>query len=223
MTPKVFISVGGAPTPQQAEASDMVFNALEIAGLSPRQMKKNEWSSEQPLRAIRRVMKECHGVVVIAFTRFRFPNGTEQQKDGNENPLTDVHLPTVWNQIEASMGYTRGLPLLLIAEHGIREEGLIEGNYDWQIYWTNFEREDLSSEAFAGFLISWKKLVIKHVKSSTEKEMAELKDLSVIPVTKLLGILSVPQLWKLCSALLGLMISIATISFRLGAGKWPWQ
>lgn len=223
MTPKVFISVGGAPSPLQAEASDMIFQALEIAGLSPRQMKKNEWSSEQPLRSIRKVMKECHGVVVIAFTRFRFPNGTERQKDGKEEPLTDVRLPTVWNQIEASMGYTRGLPLLLIAEHGIKEEGFIEGKYDWQIYWTNFERENLTSKAFAGFLESWKKLVINHASSSAEKEMTEPKDPSVMPVSRLLGMLSVPQLWKLCSALLGLMISIATVSFRIGAGKWPWQ
>jgi hypothetical protein len=223
MTPKVFISVGGAPTTQQAAASDMIFHALEIAGLSPRQMKKNEWSSEQPLRAIRKVMKECHGVVVIAFTRFKFPSGTEQQKDGKEEPLTNIRLPTVWNQIEASMGYTRGLPLLLIAEHGIKEEGFIEGKYDWQVYWTNFEHKDMSSKEFAGFLESWKKLVIEHEASSAEKNVTELKDPSDIPVAKLLGMLSIPQLWKLGAALLGLMISIATASFRLGAGKWPWQ
>ena len=123
MTPKVLISVGGSPTARQAEASETIFHALEIAGFSPRQMKKNEWSSEQPFRATRKVMEECHGVVVIAFTRYRFPNGTDRQKDGKEEPLTDICLPTVWNQIEASMGYTKSLPLLLIAENGIKEEG----------------------------------------------------------------------------------------------------
>lgn len=223
MTPKVFISVGGAPTAQQAEASETIFRALETAGLSPRQMKKNEWSSEQPLRAIRKVMEECHGVVVIAFTRFKFPNGAERQKDGKEEPLYDVRLPTVWNQIEASMGYTRGLPLLLIAENGIKEEGFIEGKYDWQIYWTDYAREDLSSKAFAGFLDSWKKLVLHHVTSTAEKDVVETKDPSVMPISQLLGRLSVPQLWRLFSAILGLMISIATVSFRVGAGKWPWQ
>ena len=223
--PKVFISVGGAPTPKQAEASDSIFRSLELAGLSPRQMKKNEWSSEQPLRAIRKVMEECHGVVVIVFSRYTFPQGTERQKDGTDVPISDVHLPTVWNQIEAAMGYMRGVPLLLIAEHGIRKEGLLE-QYDWQVYWTDFDREDIASEAFAGFLASWKRLVLDHADATANAAEAIADDLSTMPLSKLVGLfgrLSAPQFWTLCSAIFAFLIAVATVSFSIGAEKWPWQ
>ncbi len=102
MTPKVFISAGTVATPRQKEAIDIVFNALRNAGLSPRQMGVNEWSHDQPLRAIRKVISECDGIAVVAFSRITFPSGNERLKQGDKT-LTDIGLPTVWNHIEAAM------------------------------------------------------------------------------------------------------------------------
>jgi hypothetical protein len=94
MKPKIYISVGSAATPTQSQAADAIFGSLEAAGLSPRRMDKNEWSAEQPLRAIKRVINQCAGIVVIAFARYEFPKGTERQKDGSEKQLTDVRITT---------------------------------------------------------------------------------------------------------------------------------
>lgn len=220
MTPKVFVSVGGASNPQQAEAAETIFRLLDRAGLSPRQMKKNEWSSEQPLRAIRRVIDECEGAVIIAFTRYQFPTGMERQKDGSEKILTNVCLPTVWNQIEAAMAYTKRLPLLVVAEHGLREDGLLEGRYDWNVFWTDFSREEIDSDTFTGFLETWKRLVDE---AADARSGEDIPDLSKASVATLLGSLSVPQLWKVGSALIGLMIGIATVAYVAGSGTWPWQ
>jgi hypothetical protein len=221
--PKVYISVGSAATPRQTEAAEVIFRSLEAAGLSPRQMEKNEWSSEQPLRAIRRVIEECEGIVVIAFARYRFASGAERQKGGGEKPLTDTRMTTVWNQIEAAMGYTRSLPLLVVAENGVLEEGLLEGRYDWKVYWTDFSREQLQSDAFIGYLESWKRLVLAQEKDTVTSAGGGEVDFAKMSLTQLCGRLTLPQLWCALSAFFGLLISVAAAAFRVGSGKWPWQ
>jgi hypothetical protein len=186
-------------------------------------MGRNEWSFEQPLRAVRRVVKECDGVVIVAFTRYSFESGTEQGKGGEKLPLTGVQLPTVWNQIEATMGYVNELPLLVIAEHGLKSEGLLEARYDWQVFWTDFAPGHFRTDHFVGFLDSWKRHVIEQSKLR-EAHSKELNlDLSKITVRQLIGYMSIGQVWSTLSAIVGLIVSVATIAYRIGANKWPWQ
>lgn len=223
MNPKVFISVGSAGTRTQKEASEAIFQTLETAGLSPRQMDKNEWSSEQPLRAIKRVIEECDGAVVIAFSRYQFISGTERKKDGTEQTVKDVRQPTVWNQIEAAMAYMKNLPLLVIAEHGLLEDGLLEGRYDWKVYWTSFQPDDLKSEAFRGCLQSWKRLIAEGRNLRSQHIAGTDIDPSKMTLKQLVGHLSVPQVWGILSAITTFLAAVASIAFRVGGGKWPWQ
>jgi hypothetical protein len=222
MTPKVYISIGSAAISSHRRAADTIFRSLETAGLSPRQMEKNEWTAEQPLRGIKRVIEQCHGIVVIAFSRYRFPSGAERQKDGSEKQLVDVGITTVWNQIEAAIGYTRGLPLLVIAEHGLLADGLLEGRYDWKVYWTDFSPEELESDAFVGYLASWKQLVLEHSSIPPQSSTTDL-DLSRMSLFQLCTHLTVPQLWAVLSALVALMVGVAAAAFRAGSGKLPWK
>lgn len=192
---------------------------LENAGLSPRQMGKNEWSAEQPLRAIRRVIDQCSGTVVIAFTRYEFATGRELQKDGTSKQLEEIRLPTVWNQIEAAMAYTRDIPLLVIAENGLRDDGLLEGRYDWKVFWTDFSRTQIESPEFAGYLRSWKELVT----AASRRKVSDGPDISSEPIGRLLARLTVPQLWKLATAIAALLVSAVTLGYSFGIGKWPWK
>ena len=136
MTTKVFISKGSTTTVKQREFIDGVLESLEVSGLSPRIMYENEWSHEQPLVAIKKVIRECSGAVVIAFERTIIEKGVELKKDGKKK-LQNIALTTPWNQIEAAMAYSFDLPLLVIAENGLKSEGLIEQGYDWNVYWTD--------------------------------------------------------------------------------------
>jgi hypothetical protein len=222
MKPRIYISVGSASTPEQAQASDAIFRSLEAAGLAPRQMEKNEWTAEQPLRGIRRVIEQCHGIVVIAFERYRFAAGTERQKDGGTKPLTDVRMTTVWNQIEAAMGYTKGIPLLVIAENGLFEDGLLEGRYDWKVYWTDFTADQLRCDRFIGYLESWKQLVLERLAAAESIKSNPEIDPSKMSLMQLCGRLTVPQIWAAVCALFGAFAAMAAVAFRAGAGKWPW-
>jgi hypothetical protein len=220
--PKVFISAGAVATPMQQQAIEIVASCLEDAGLSPRRMGVNEWSHDQPLRAIRKVIRECDGIAVIAFERVRFPNGIEHTKQGDKS-LADRRLPTVWNHIEAAIGYANDLPLLVIAENGLGEQGVLESMYDWNVYWTDFSPTDFRSEKFKGWLQSWKAAVLTHAARTLRSSAATDVDVCKLTVGDLLKRLTLPQLWGLLSALTGLLIAVASVSYRIGASKWPWQ
>lgn len=221
--PKIFISVGSNGSQVQLNATETIFSVITSAGLSPRQMEKNEWSSEQPLRAIRRVIAECHGAVIVAFTRYEFSQGIEKGKDNSTILLGETHFPTVWNQIEAALAYSRDIPLLIICEHGLKDDGLLEGKYDWKVFWTDFQPADLNSERFLGFVQSWKKLVDEHAATTVKTAQFSDLDLTKLTIIKLLGALTIPQLWALLGILASLFTSVAATAYKLGGGKWPWQ
>lgn len=218
MVIRVFISKGSAANNEQRQFVDAVLEMLEFAGLSPRIMGENEWSFEQPLRAIRKIMKECDGAVVIAFTRTKFKSGVEYKKD-NVLKISDVSLPTTWNHIEASMAYAYGLPLLVVAENGLKPEGLIEDGYDWRVYWTDLNPEVVKSDSFKGFLHSWKAAVEEAKRTSKNTEV----DFSKISFAKLMSTLSLPQIWKVIGAILTVLTLVAGGAYSLGSGKLPWQ
>lgn len=215
---KVFISKGSTATQEQRAFADAVLEMLDTVGLSARIMGENEWSHEQPLKAIRKIIKECDGAVVIAFTRTQFHEGLELKID-QTLPISDIKLPTTWNHIEAAMAYSYELPLLVVAENGLKSEGLIEDGYDWRVYWTDMNPEEVKSDSFKGVLQSWKSAVEEKKLSPSSSEV----DLSKVGLGKLISMISLPQLWKLIGVLAMLIALVAGGSYKLGAGKWPWQ
>lgn len=217
------MSVGSNGSALQRAATDSIFAVVQAAGLSPRQMEKNEWSAEQPLRAIRRVIDECHGAVIVAFTRYQFRQGTEYKKNDQQGELHDVKLPTVWNQIEAALAYGRDLPLLVVCEHGLRDDGLLEGRYDWKVFWTDFSPSHIASEEFTAYVGSWKRLVDQHSSSSNASNTPKDLDLSKVSIAKLVGMLTTPQIAAVVASLAAAFTAVAAAAFKLGRGAWPWQ
>ena len=218
MTSKVFISKGSAATDEQRAFVDAVLEMLDNVGFSPRIMGENEWSHEQPLKAIRKIIQECDGAVVIAFTRTQFNEGVELKKE-QIIPINEINLPTTWNHIEASMAYSFDLPLLVVAENGLKSEGLIEDGYDWRVYWTDLKPEVVKSDSFKGFLQSWKNAVEEKKVATPEIDI----DVSKIGIGPLIKMISLPQLWKLIGVFLTILSLVAGGSYKLGAGTWPWQ
>jgi hypothetical protein len=113
------------------------------------------------------------------------------------------------------------LPLLVVAENGLKSEGIIENGYDWRVYWTDMNPDVVKSDSFKGFLQSWKKAVDEMSIAKSKKESNI--DLSKVTIGKLLAMMSVPQLWKLVGVLATVLAIVAGSSYKLGTGNWPWQ
>jgi hypothetical protein len=121
----VFVSVGRPGTPEQEQFVAAFETFLRQNQLNPRLVGRNEFSADQPLKFIQRVMGECTGTIVLALERIRVATGTELYGESRNQPIVDARIPTVWNQIEAAMAYTLRQPLLVIVEKGLRCEGRV--------------------------------------------------------------------------------------------------
>lgn len=209
----VFVSVGGTATDQQEAFVRAVEDRLRSEGLVPHTVGRNTFSADAPLKSVTELMDKCSGTVVIALERLYFPAGTERRGGPKEVALTDVKLPTPWNQIEAAMSYARGLPLMVIVEDGLKSEGLVGRGYDWYVQRVKLETSTLNSNEFNGVLASWKRKMVEIPKgASRSKAPADLT------ISELLGGLKPVQLWGLLVALAVLVAGAFALGGKLFGG-----
>ena len=216
----VFVSVGRTSTHQQEAFVRAVEDLLLANSFNPYALGRNEWSSEQPLRAVSERMEQCNGAVVIAFERTQINHGVEKRGSLDERALRNEKLPTVWNQIEATMAYVLGYPLLVIVEEGLKDEGLLEARYDWYVQHVLLSRESLATPEFQGIFADWKKRVERqHVsrgKAAEEAKSVRLADVEKLTLGQILNALTIRQLWAVISAIVGALAAVATVAFMLG-------
>ncbi|WP_313800985.1 hypothetical protein [Sphingobium sp.] len=160
------------------------------------------------------LMDRCSGAVVVAVERYWFNEGIERRGGAKERRLSTVSLPTSWNQIEAAMAYSRGMPLLVIVDERLRCDGLLEKGNDWFVHELVVDLKSLNSPAFLGLLDDWRQRVSEHSKTPQL-----VSDPSKMSIAALLGALSLPQIWGLLGALsilLGGAFSLGTIYKTFG-------
>lgn len=208
MARDVFLSVGATYTDEQERFVEAVEQALRHEGLNPRSLGRNEWSSEQPLRAIRKMMDTCDGAVVVAFERVRIANGHEKPGSKAQKALTDCALPTVWNQIEAAMAHTLGKPLLVVCAGPLKSEGLLEVGYDWYVQNVELDAETTKTRDFRGILEDWKnKVLVARPGAESGAAKREPLEPEKMSLSQLIGSLKVSHL----------VATIATACTVLGA------
>jgi hypothetical protein len=159
MTHQVFLSVGRTSTPQQAAFVQAIIDFLADHELVARTVGRTDFAHHKPLQHIAAVMGDCSGTIVVAFERLHIIEGIELRDHITPLVLNGVNLPTVWNQIEAAMAYMLGQPLLAIVESGLREEGLLEQDYDWYAKWIKLDPGCLTDPEFLSTFQAWQRKV----------------------------------------------------------------
>jgi hypothetical protein len=159
MSTKIFLSVGRTYTPQQEIFVSSLESFLTSQGLIPQTVGRTYFSSQQPLKAVMELMDECAGTIILAFERTQIIQAFEKRGSKDERQIVDLKLPTVWNQIEATIAYSKGHPLMVIVENGLKAEGLLEQGYDWYVQSVPLSQEALSGREFQGMFGDWKRRV----------------------------------------------------------------
>jgi hypothetical protein len=121
------------PQPHLQKQSDFVRDVssyLRSRGLEPKTLGVNEYDTDAPLTAIRRLMLESNGLITIAFRRLWIDGGT-YRKDADvtwtaPSPLTATWLTSPYCHIEPAMAFQLGLPILLLRERGVLSDGVLE-------------------------------------------------------------------------------------------------
>ena len=202
---RVFVSVGQVGTDQQEAFVHAIEDRLRAEGLLPQTVGRNVFSADRPLKTIKECMDSCAGAVVIALEREFFASGIERRGGPRQTSLSDVKLATPWNQIEAAMAYDRAIPLMVIVEEGIREDGLLERGNDWYVQTVRPETSSLNSLEFNGVLASWKEKVHQRKSADPKSAIAPKSELVDLSIRDLVTGLKPAQLWSLLVALVGLI------------------
>ena len=213
----VFMSIGRTFTPEQEEFVAAVEQTVRDNQLTGRCLGRTEYSSEQPLKAIERLMTECSGTVIVAFERLYIESGIERRGSNEEKPIDGMSLPTVWNQIEAAMAYVMKQPLLVIVEDDLRSEGLLETGYDWYVQWVSLDRMILNDREFKGIFADWKRRVEEYHQNRDQvaSGTAQVIDPEKLTIGQIVGSLKPQQLWAMGIAVAAAVPGLAYLACTL--------
>jgi hypothetical protein len=131
-SPGVFMSMGTPYRPEQFAFHERLVALLkDECDVDPGILKVHEYPSGNGLDKIRKVMSTCDGVLIVAYERSYIARGIERRRGEKERAISNAKYTTPWNHIESAMAYSLNLPIHIIAESGLVEEGLIEDKIDW--------------------------------------------------------------------------------------------
>jgi hypothetical protein len=155
----VFLSYPSPFLKRQRRFVEGVTRYLEERGLDAQTLGTTEYDLELPLRAVRRMLLESHGVLTIALRRYQVAKGTARPGSDLEIPSEDIGgewLTSPWCHIEPAMAYQLGLPVLVLRERGVRADGLLErGILD--VYLPEFDLDKPIAQYFKS--AQWRDLV----------------------------------------------------------------
>ncbi len=165
MTRSVFVSKPSTRNlnEQQAQFWSQLQTILHDRGLNTRSLGETDFSNVAPMGAVRRLMLECHGTVILGLKQTLVIDGIEKERTSRQSRLRRVFLPTAWNQIEAGMAFALNLPTLIIREEGV-EGGVFDvGSTDRFIHQVSLPTGDwLHSSQFLHPLNEWFEEVLAH-------------------------------------------------------------
>ena len=213
--PRVFLSAGTKRSQEQQQFIAELQERLASAGF---EMRSAQWSSINPLAKIKEEMNDCDGAVIVAFERIYAKQGRERTASTKFVQLKDLRFTTVWNHVEASIAYCLGLPLFIVCEPNLREEGLLE-KFDWYIHRTRLSAETIHEPEFLGVFQDWagrvrKRYGARSKRTNQSEPIAESPE--SITVGTFLKNLKLVQFITLLGALLGLLAGAVVIG-----SKWP--
>jgi hypothetical protein len=163
----VFLSRTAPHTVAQSQFLTALCNYLRDRGLEPRTVGDTDFGLNG-LAAVRGLLRQSNGLISIAFRRAHVTEGIDRptpdmELDSSlrETSLSGSWLTTPWCHMETAMAFQVGLPILLLVEKGVRQDGALEDGVLGQ-YPPVFDLEaDFSSleEAFAKNAEKWRQLV----------------------------------------------------------------
>lgn len=159
----VFLSYPKPSQLSQQKFIDHLTAYLKSRGISPRTLGVTDYDLEAPLNAIRRLMIESNGLITVAFRRTFIQDGTMRfgtDIPGSESRKIEAQwLTSPWSQIEPAMAYQLGLPILILRESNVLDEGILErgvaGLYSPEFNLDNSPDDYFSSNEWHAIISEW--------------------------------------------------------------------
>lgn len=129
MRHSVFLSHPSPITQEQVSFIKELKEHLKMRGFEPRTLGVSDYDMQEPLAAIRQIMLESNGVITIALKRYYVEKGASKHGSNlgiPEQPIDGKWFTSPFCQIESAMAYQLGLPLLILREKGVIDDGILE-------------------------------------------------------------------------------------------------
>ena len=139
----IFLSYPKPFTKKQENFVDRLRQYLLKRGFEARTLGVTDYDMEEPLVAIRRMMLESNGMITIAFKRSHIIKGESKPNSDASSSLDDQWLTSPWSHIEPAMAFQIGIPVLILREKGVIDDGILERG----IFGTYLPEFDLEGKA----------------------------------------------------------------------------
>lgn len=179
---------------------------IRSQGLNPRAVGRNDFTADNPLKFIQKLMGSCAGTVIVAFERTQIIDGVERRGSSEQKTLNNQILTTVWNQIEAAMAYVLGHPMLVVVENGAKTEGLLDAGFDWYVQRVALTPASLSTREFIGVFSDWRRKVES---KSTASRVVQVDKMTLGDI---FGSMKPAHLWGVVATL----VALVTGAFYVG-------
>jgi hypothetical protein len=151
----VFVSKPNALNGEQALFWERLQQILLERGLAPRTLGETDYPNTAPIDAVRRVLLDCDGAIILGMTQLRVADGVLKAGSASESDAAGTLWPTAWNQIEAGMAFILERPLLIIRELGVAGGVFDVGNTDRFVHQADMSPEWLGHERFLQPFNEW--------------------------------------------------------------------
>ena len=115
----VFMSSPTTLSPDQDAVRNRIVKLLKSQGLEARALGRQEYPTDYPLREVAVIARHCSGGIILGFEQLTVTTGIAKRGSSAQKRVTDVKLPTPWNNLEAGILFGLGLPLLIFKEAGL--------------------------------------------------------------------------------------------------------
>lgn len=211
----VFLSCGTPYTAQQEEFIAAVEAHLKSHRCLPQTVGRSNYSVRQPAQAIRDLIGECRGAIVIAFERTRIIEAVERPDSPQEITLGSESHPTIWNQMEAAMAYSRRLPILTFVQSGLKRQGMLSNRIEWAAVEQDLTPALLRTTQFQQTFEEWLQLV-KAEKPNASLPRSDLTEITIGALLSNLKGLKAKQAWGILIVIASLLGGVTTTAFKLG-------
>ena len=158
----VFLSYPKPFLKEQEEFIDMMINYLKGRGVEPRTLGVTDYDMDAPLIAIRKLMAKSSGLITVAFRRNFIKRGEIRPNSDlgqASKKIFEEWTTSPYCQIEPAMAFQMDLPILVLREKGVMEEGILEKGATGT-YLTEFELGKsgtvyLESEEWSQLIRQW--------------------------------------------------------------------
>lgn len=159
---RVFFSVGSPHTEHQQNYINRLKEYFEQNGIHLHTL--SEWEDNDPLIPIIKDLKDSCGCLVLALERNYIKSGAAKRGSDQEINLADQALTSPWLHIEAALARSLELPLIILKDKALTNEGLIHNDkQEWGIVRIDQDNiEEIKQYPIKNFILNWINQVKKY-------------------------------------------------------------